>query len=99
VGVAVFDSLAGYEEAAAVRRLNVPLRAVNGDLYQTDLVGVRRIKPDFDVVVMPHMGHYPMLERPEDFNRLLSEVIAKLDKPSAQGEKKSAGSHRRHGRR
>jgi pimeloyl-ACP methyl ester carboxylesterase len=79
-GVAVLDSLAGYEMAAAVRRLNVPLRAVNGDLYETDVAGVRRFKTDFEAVIMPHMGHYPMLEQPDTFNRLLSEVISALDK-------------------
>jgi pimeloyl-ACP methyl ester carboxylesterase len=79
-GVAMLDSLAGYEMAAAVRRLNVPLRAVNGDLYETDVAGVRRFKPDFEAVIMPHMGHYPMLEQPDTFNRLLSEVISAIDK-------------------
>ena len=29
-------------------------------------------------VAMKHMGHYPMLERPEEFNRLLAKVIAEL---------------------
>ena len=78
--VAMLDSLGGYEMAAAVRRLHVPLRAINGDLYETDVAAVRHIKPDFDVVIMPHMGHYPMLEQPEAFNRRLLEVIAGLGK-------------------
>jgi pimeloyl-ACP methyl ester carboxylesterase len=74
----MFMSFAGYDVAASARRLQVPIRAVNGDLYPTDFEGVRRIKPDFDAVVMNHMGHYPMLERPEEFNRLLARVIAEL---------------------
>jgi pimeloyl-ACP methyl ester carboxylesterase len=41
---------------------------------------VRRVKPDFDAVIMPHMGHYPMLERPEEFNRHLASIIAELSK-------------------
>lgn len=75
---AMFLSMAGYDPGAPVRRLAVPLRAVNGDIYPTDLAGVRRFKADFDAVVMKHMGHYPMLERPEEFNRLLAKVIAEL---------------------
>jgi pimeloyl-ACP methyl ester carboxylesterase len=77
---AMFLSLAGYDTAASARRLTVPLRAINGDLYPTDLPGVRKIKPDFDAIIMKHMGHYPMLERPEEFNRHIASVVAELGK-------------------
>jgi pimeloyl-ACP methyl ester carboxylesterase len=75
---AMFLSLAGYDEGAAARRLTVPLRAINGDLYPTDVAGNRKVKPDFDAVIMKHMGHYPMLERPEEFNQQVAEVVASL---------------------
>ncbi|MGZ5556262.1 MAG: alpha/beta fold hydrolase, partial [Candidatus Aminicenantales bacterium] len=65
----MFLGLAGYEEAAAVRRLQAPMRAINGDLFPTDIKANRKIKPDFAAVIMTHMGHYPMLERPDEFNR------------------------------
>jgi pimeloyl-ACP methyl ester carboxylesterase len=71
-------SMKGYEVAAAARKLAVPLRAINGDLYPTDLAAVRKIKPDFDAVILAHTGHYPMLERPEEFNRSLAEIVARL---------------------
>lgn len=29
---------------------------------------------------MPHMGHYPMLERPEEFDKHLALIIAELSK-------------------
>ncbi len=77
---AIFISIGGYDTGAAVRRLEVPLRAVNGDLYPTDVDAVRKMKPDFEAKIMTHMGHYPMLERPEEFNRLLAETIAELSK-------------------
>lgn len=77
----MFLSMAGYDVAAAIRRLMVPLRAVNGDLYPTDVAAVHGVKPDFDAVVMTHVGYYPMLERPEEFNRLLAEVISRLQAP------------------
>lgn len=75
---AMFLSFGGYDTETSVRRLKVPLRAVNGDLYPTDVEGVRKVKADFDAVIMTHMGHYPMIERPEEFNRLLAGVIADL---------------------
>jgi pimeloyl-ACP methyl ester carboxylesterase len=78
--VAMFKGLAGYDAGASVARLAVPIRAVNGDLYPTDIAEIRKTKPDFDAVVMPHMGHYPMLERPAEFNKRLAEVIESLIK-------------------
>jgi pimeloyl-ACP methyl ester carboxylesterase len=75
---AMFLSMAGYDQGAAAARLTAPLRAINGDLYPIDFEANRKIKPDFDAVVMKHMGHYPMLERPDEFNRLVAETVAKL---------------------
>jgi pimeloyl-ACP methyl ester carboxylesterase len=77
---AMFLSMGGYDEGAAVRRLAVPLLAINGDLYPTDIEANRKLKPDFEAVIMTHMGHYPMLERPDEFNRKVAEVIAGLTK-------------------
>lgn len=75
---AILLSLAGYDKGAAARRLTVPLRAINGDLYPTDVKGNRKVKPDFDVVIMKHVGHYPMLERPAEFNNRVKEIVASL---------------------
>jgi pimeloyl-ACP methyl ester carboxylesterase len=75
---AMFMSMAGYNLGAACRKLGVPLRTINGDLYPTDIEGVRKIQADFDAVILPHTGHYPMLECPEEFNRRLAEVISGL---------------------
>jgi len=77
---AMFLGMGGYDQGAAVARLTVPLRAINGDLYPTDVASVRMTKPDFDAVIMKHMGHYPMLERPDEFNRLVAEMVAALTK-------------------
>jgi pimeloyl-ACP methyl ester carboxylesterase len=75
---AMFLSMIGYEPSAPARRLAVPLRAINGDLYPTDVQGVRKHKADFEAVIMPHMGHYPMLERPDEFNRHVADVVQEL---------------------
>lgn len=76
----MFLSMADYDPATAARRLTVPLRAINGDLYPTDLKNVRSVKPDFEVIVMKHMGHYPMLERPQEFDAHVSEVVKALSR-------------------
>lgn len=75
---AMFLGMAGYVQGASARRLTVPLRTINGDLYPIDIEANRKVKPDFEAVVMKHMGHYPMLERPAEFNRLVAETVADL---------------------
>jgi pimeloyl-ACP methyl ester carboxylesterase len=77
---AMFLSFAGYDVGAAAGRLTVPLRTINGDLYPTDVMGNRKVKDDFDAVIMKHMGHYPMLERPKEFNNRVTEIVASLTK-------------------
>jgi pimeloyl-ACP methyl ester carboxylesterase len=77
---AMFLSMAGYDGGAAARRLEAPIRAINGDLYPTDVAANRKLKPDFDAIIMTHMGHYPMLERPGEFNRHVAAMVAGLIK-------------------
>jgi pimeloyl-ACP methyl ester carboxylesterase len=75
---AMFLGMAGCDGAASARRPTVPLRAINGDLHPTGLAGVGKIKAGFDVILMKHMGHYPMLERPGEFNTHVAAVVAEL---------------------
>jgi pimeloyl-ACP methyl ester carboxylesterase len=80
IAATMLASLAGYDSNVSARRLAVPLRAINGDLFPTDIQKIRTVKADFDAVVMKHMGHYPMLERPEEFNRHVAAVVEALDR-------------------
>ena len=74
----MFLSMAGYGLADSVRRLTAPLCAINGDIYPTDVPANKAIKADFEASVLTHMGHYPMLERPAEFNRHVADVVAAL---------------------
>jgi pimeloyl-ACP methyl ester carboxylesterase len=78
VVVDIMEGFAGYDLAAAFRAAGVPIRAINGDLWPTDVARNRTLAADFDAVVMKGCGHYPMLERPDEFNRLLDETVRGL---------------------
>ncbi|HEY0591411.1 MAG TPA: alpha/beta hydrolase, partial [Thermoanaerobaculia bacterium] len=80
VTLAMFEAIGGYDPNVAARRLDVPLRAITGVLFPTDVATIRKVRPDFDAIVMEHMGHYPMLERPEEFNRHVRAVVRELEK-------------------
>jgi pimeloyl-ACP methyl ester carboxylesterase len=38
----------------------------------------RRHMKSFDVKIIKGVGHFPMLERPEEFNRLLAEAVKEI---------------------
>ena len=91
IGAGIMEGFGGYDVAAAFRGAGVPIRAINGDLWPIDVARNRTVTPDFDAVVMKNVGHYPMLERPEEFNQLLVEIIRGFEhaggppKPAPQG--------------
>jgi len=58
----------------ALAALRAPVRLINTDLYPTDSEAVSRY--GMQVVIMPGVGHFAMLEDPETFNDLLSSAIA-----------------------
>jgi pimeloyl-ACP methyl ester carboxylesterase len=72
---AMYRSFGGYNAGSAAANLKVPVRCINGDKFPLDIEAIRRIVPDFDAVVLPHIGHYAMLECPEEFNRRLAEAL------------------------
>jgi pimeloyl-ACP methyl ester carboxylesterase len=76
----LFMGMAGYAQAPSARKLTVPLRAINGDLFPTDVQASRKVKADFGAIIMKHTGHYPMIERPAEFNRHVAGIVEELAK-------------------
>jgi pimeloyl-ACP methyl ester carboxylesterase len=56
-----------------LRELAVPVVAINPDHRPTDVEALRR--HGVTTVLVPGVGHFPMLEEPEAFDRLLEEVL------------------------
>lgn len=75
IAIAVLRGAMEYEPVPAFREVRVPIRAINSDLFPTNLDGNRKYAPQFDAVIMKGVGHYPMLEDPARFNALLAEAI------------------------
>jgi pimeloyl-ACP methyl ester carboxylesterase len=76
VAVASMQSLLSVDLAPIVKEVHVPVYAINSDLQPTDAARIRRSLPDFKLDVLPHCGHFLMLEAPARFNPLL---LADLD--------------------
>ena len=59
---------------SGLERLTAPVVAINPDHRPTDVESLRR--HGVKVVLMSGVGHFPMLEDPDTFNRVLGETIA-----------------------
>lgn len=76
---AIMESLSSFDLAELVKGLTIPIRSINGDLYETRIEENRKIHPDFDAVTLPETGHYPMLENPDLFNQTLERILNDLN--------------------
>lgn len=60
------------------KQIDIPVRAINSDASPTHLENNRKYLKDYDYVTITETGHYPMLEKPEEFNMILEKVIKEL---------------------
>lgn len=60
----------------ALEELNLPVVAINADYQPTDVASLER--HGVEVVIMPGVGHFLMLEDPERFNELLAGAVERL---------------------
>jgi pimeloyl-ACP methyl ester carboxylesterase len=67
-----------YDVADAMGDVDVPIRCINSRLLATNLEANRRHAPSYDAVIMDRVGHFPMLEKPEEFNVLLRRLILEV---------------------
>ena len=58
---------------AALPLLGIPIVAINPDYQPTDTDSLRRY--GVDTVIASGVGHFLMLEDPDQFNRLLEEAL------------------------
>jgi len=69
------------EAAAMFEEIHVPVYSVNCGLWPVDAEANRRHMAQFDYTVMKDVGHFLMLERPDEFNTVLKETIDKIVSP------------------
>ncbi|MGH9868860.1 MAG: alpha/beta fold hydrolase [Candidatus Polarisedimenticolia bacterium] len=76
--LALMEAFRSFDQAAAMRDAGVPVRAINSTAYPTSVEVNRRYSPTFDVILMDGVGHYPQVERPEEFQANLRRVVKDL---------------------
>jgi pimeloyl-ACP methyl ester carboxylesterase len=80
VALGALESAVGFdrEMPAALKALRLPVIAINADYRPTDTASLER--QGVEVVIMPGVGHFLMMEDPTRFNPLLEAAIRKLSR-------------------
>lgn len=79
--MAKFDN---YDMANTFKEIKVPVKCVNSDFWPTDAEVNRRYMSSFEVSIIKGVGHFPMLERPDEFNKLLNRSIKEIIRDSSR---------------
>jgi len=66
---------------AIVAQVKVPVRAINSDIEPTDPQINRKYFLDYDAVTVFQVGHFPMLEKPAEFNHDLEHWLRVMGEP------------------
>jgi pimeloyl-ACP methyl ester carboxylesterase len=78
IAIATIESLSRYDIRPALAQLKVPIRCINGDKWPTEMERSRKAYPRYDAVILPGLGHFPMLEAPKIFNEKLLNAVRDL---------------------
>lgn len=72
------------DTALLFKEAKVPVRCINSSggyqFFRPTDAEINKKYADFNVVTIAEVGHYPMLEKPEEFNKKLTEVLKEFVK-------------------
>lgn len=75
IAIPALRGLLAMDYAAAIEELDVPILAMNSTGRPTDEAAIRQVEPRFRLVPLEGVGHFPMLEAPGEFNRVLGRIV------------------------
>jgi pimeloyl-ACP methyl ester carboxylesterase len=78
VAIAIHETFRSYSTSQALREAGVPVWAINSTQTPTLVDVNRKYSPTFQVILMDGVGHYPQVEKPEEFQAHLLFVVRAL---------------------
>lgn len=79
MAASLIKNLMSQDPKALLKDAKVPVRCINSgggfQLHTPTAVDVNKKYADYNAVTIPEVGHYPMLEKPREFNQKLQEVL------------------------
>lgn len=81
IAISSLEALFNYAmiESEQLSKLKKKLYLINSDASPTYINGLDSTSIAYEVVDINATGHYPMVEKPEEFNRLLKQTINKIE--------------------
>jgi len=81
IAISSLENLFKYAliESEQLSKLEKKIYLINSDASSTNLYGLDATGIVYEVVDIKATGHYPMIEKPEEFNRLLKRTIKKIE--------------------
>jgi pimeloyl-ACP methyl ester carboxylesterase len=78
IALTIMRQFLDYDGAAALAAVDVPVRCINSAASPTSVETNRAYHADFDAVELEGVGHFLMMERPDEFNEHLTAIIEEL---------------------
>jgi len=82
VGISALEeyigTIADRKMISVFKEVKVPVICINADMWPTNVEVNRRYMSSFDVSIIKGTGHFLMLERPVEFNKLLNRSIEEI---------------------
>ena len=79
VALASFRNLFEFEEAPIFDETSIPVRFINSKRFPTNSEAAKKHIKNFELKIIDGVGHFPMLENREEFNKVLEETIKELE--------------------
>jgi pimeloyl-ACP methyl ester carboxylesterase len=67
-----------YSTDEKLKSLRRPIYLINSNYHPTDTLGFKKYKVPYYLFYVGPTGHYPMIESPAEFNKLLAQVVRKI---------------------
>jgi pimeloyl-ACP methyl ester carboxylesterase len=84
MALALMHDLTELDQKALLKEVKAPVRCINSaggyQFFTATDVPVNKKYADYNAVTIESVGHYPMLEKPDEFNRKLRDVLKEFAK-------------------
>ena len=82
MAMGLMRDMTGLDQKKLLKEAKVPVRCINSaggfQFFTPTTVEINKKYADFNAVTIEGVGHYPMLEKPSEFNQKLRDVLKEL---------------------